>query len=120
MKKDNKINIPLIAALIPILPFYGYLSAYSYETSYLGIFGIPSYLVQVTTNTIILNTIYLLVIAVITIVFSSISIFSNKKIQNRFLLPTILDYIMIIAILLSVSFLLFPEIVALTPTRIKI
>lgn len=105
----KKINLPLLAAALPLLSFYGYLIAYTYEASYLAAYDIPSFLVQISLNTIFLATIYASVILAI----GSVVIIKFLPILNSFekklLLYPLMLFFIYAGIIIPAFAILFPD-----------
>lgn len=109
VNKVIKIDLPLIAASISILPFYGYFIAYTYESGYLSEFGIPAYLVQVDISTIMLAIIYITVIGTFsTLLMAKFIPLYKKFIENLFLYPFIL-YCTVVGLSLITIVILSPK-----------
>lgn len=105
----KKINVSTLTAAFSVVPFYGYFLAYTYETSYLAVFGIPFQFVQASFSTIFLAVAYFIIILSIII---GVSIFLlpllNKYEKNFFLYPFIF-YCLLAGILCVIVIFLYPE-----------
>ncbi|MEK7558716.1 MAG: hypothetical protein AAB521_00250 [Patescibacteria group bacterium] len=109
MNISKKIDFPLVTALIAILPIYGYFIAYVFESTYLGLLGIPSDFVQIRLNSIFLISVIVILLSTFILYLAFFFRPLLKKHKNNFLLYPIIFYGLLLSVIAGITYIFMPN-----------